>query len=175
MSAPGCSCFVGYREHENTSNVAILETHALIFRIMAMRCIRQSLRGTRTGVYSPKLPESKCTRRNVCSQSNQNTFKSTPIFSYSTRNFYVNSVLCGSAARAETTSTIQGLSKLQAQELVLRLTPEERNILISSLQEYQSKLVKDEYEGIYYVELLINSFKYLHKRSKTLHLQTRKL
>lgn len=53
----------------------------------------------------------------------------------------------GSAARAETTSTTQGLSKLQAEELVLRLTGEERNILINALQEYQSKLVKDEYEG----------------------------
>ncbi|KAJ3616434.1 hypothetical protein MTP99_003105 [Tenebrio molitor] len=36
-----------------------------------------------------------------------------------------------------------------AQELVLRLNGEERNILISALQEYQSKLVKDEYEGHY--------------------------
>jgi hypothetical protein len=36
---------------------------------------------------------------------------------------------------------------LQAQELVLRLNGEERNILISALQEYQSKLVKDEYEA----------------------------
>lgn len=56
-------------------------------------------------------------------------------------------VLKGSAARAETTSTTQGLSKLQAQELVLRLNEEERTILISALQEYQSKLIKDEYEG----------------------------
>lgn len=62
-------------------------------------------------------------------------------------NFSVSSCLSGSAGRAETTSTTQGLSKLQAQELVLRLNGEERNILISALQEYQSKLVKDEYEG----------------------------
>lgn len=58
-----------------------------------------------------------------------------------------SSIANGSAARAETTSTTQGLSKLQAEELVLRLTGEERNILINALQEYQSKLVKDEYEG----------------------------
>ncbi|KAF5307953.1 hypothetical protein FQR65_LT06520 [Abscondita terminalis] len=53
----------------------------------------------------------------------------------------------GSAARAETTSTTQGLSKLQAQELILRLNSEERTLLYSALQEYQSKLVKDEYQG----------------------------
>lgn len=63
------------------------------------------------------------------------------------RNFITDCVLHGSAARAETTSTTQGLSKLQAQELVLRLNGEERSILISALQEYQSKLVKDEFEG----------------------------
>ncbi|KAJ3657474.1 hypothetical protein Zmor_009274 [Zophobas morio] len=62
-------------------------------------------------------------------------------------NFSTNDVLCGSGGHAETTSTTQGLSKLQAQELVLRLNGEERNILISALQEYESKLVKDEYEG----------------------------
>lgn len=61
--------------------------------------------------------------------------------------FSVSSVASGAAGRAETTSTTQGLSKLQAQELVLRLTGEERTILMSALQEYQSKLVKDEYEG----------------------------
>ncbi|XP_044271596.1 transmembrane protein 65 isoform X2 [Tribolium madens] len=62
-------------------------------------------------------------------------------------NFSTSCRLDGSAGRAETTSTTQGLSKLQAQELVLRLNGEERNILISALQEYQSKLVKDEYEA----------------------------
>lgn len=56
-------------------------------------------------------------------------------------------VCCGSGGRAETTSTTQGLSKLQAQELVLRLNQEERLMLLSALQEYQSKLVKEEYEG----------------------------
>ncbi|KAK4876374.1 hypothetical protein RN001_012796 [Aquatica leii] len=61
--------------------------------------------------------------------------------------FSVNSFLKGSAGRAETTSTTQGLSKLQAQELILRLNSEERTLLYTALQEYQSKLVKDEYQG----------------------------
>lgn len=63
------------------------------------------------------------------------------------RNFSIDAIREGSAARAETTSTTQGLSKLQAQELVLRLTDEERSVLISALQEYHSKVVKEEYEG----------------------------
>lgn len=62
-------------------------------------------------------------------------------------NFSVNYLLRGTAGHGETISTTQGLSKLQAQELVLRLTVEERTLLSSALQEYQSKLVKDEYEG----------------------------
>lgn len=61
--------------------------------------------------------------------------------------FSVNSVVLGSAGHAETTSTTQGLSKLQAQELILRLNGEERSVLMTALHEYQSKLVKDEYEG----------------------------
>lgn len=65
----------------------------------------------------------------------------------SCKKFSVCSVASGTAGHAETTSTTQGLSKLQAQELVLRLTGDERTILMSALQEYQSKLVKDEYEG----------------------------
>lgn len=63
------------------------------------------------------------------------------------RQFHVNAVLTGTAAHAETTSMTQGLSKLQAQELVLRLNDEERNNLSSALHEYRSKLIKDEYEG----------------------------
>lgn len=74
-----------------------------------------------------------CAKRNYCSDYRR--FIST------------SCILSGSAARAETTSTTQGLSKLQAEELVLRLTSEERTILINALHEYQSKLVKDEYEG----------------------------
>ncbi|XP_023029092.1 transmembrane protein 65 isoform X2 [Leptinotarsa decemlineata] len=59
----------------------------------------------------------------------------------------LSSVISGSAGHAETTSTTQGLSKLQAQELILRLNGEERNILMSALHEYQSKVIKDEYEA----------------------------
>ncbi|KRT82625.1 hypothetical protein AMK59_4816 [Oryctes borbonicus] len=66
---------------------------------------------------------------------------------HTNRKFSVDTIREGSAARAETTSTTQGLSKLQAQELILRLTHEERNVLISALQEYHSKVVKEEYEG----------------------------
>lgn len=65
----------------------------------------------------------------------------------SCKKFSVSSVASGTAGHAETTSTTQGLSKLQAQELVLRLTGDERTILMTALQEYQSKLIKDEYEG----------------------------
>ncbi|KAF5278450.1 hypothetical protein FQA39_LY05939 [Lamprigera yunnana] len=61
--------------------------------------------------------------------------------------FSLSSYLKGSAARAETTTTTQGLNKLQAQELILRLNSEERTLLYTALQEYQSKLVKDEYQG----------------------------
>ncbi|KAG5867727.1 hypothetical protein JTB14_038432 [Gonioctena quinquepunctata] len=61
--------------------------------------------------------------------------------------FSSSSVVSGTAGHAETTSTTQGLSKLQAQELILRLNGEERNILMSALHEYHSKSVKDEYEG----------------------------
>lgn len=65
----------------------------------------------------------------------------------SKRNFQYSAVLSGTAGHAETTTTTQGLSKLQAQELVLRLNDEERSILTSALHEYRSKLVKDEFEG----------------------------
>lgn len=78
--------------------------------------------------------------KNICSAKRSD-------FSDSHRFIGTSCILSGSAARAETTSTTQGLSKLQAEELVLRLTGEERNILINALHEYQSKLVKDEYEG----------------------------
>ncbi|XP_072378574.1 uncharacterized protein [Diabrotica undecimpunctata] len=61
--------------------------------------------------------------------------------------FSLSSVVTGTAGHAETTSTTQGLNKLQAQELILRLNGEERNVLMTALHEYQSKLVKDEYEG----------------------------
>ncbi|XP_066154061.1 uncharacterized protein [Euwallacea fornicatus] len=65
----------------------------------------------------------------------------------SKRNLRITSLVPGTAGHAETTSMTQGLSKLQAQELVLRLNDEERDFLTSALHEYKSKLVKDEYEG----------------------------
>lgn len=48
---------------------------------------------------------------------------------------------------AEATETPAILSKHQAQELAIRLTPEERDVLISALQESQSQKAKAEYEG----------------------------
>ncbi|XP_030761746.1 uncharacterized protein LOC115886640 isoform X1 [Sitophilus oryzae] len=63
------------------------------------------------------------------------------------RQLHIYSLLYGTAGHIETTSMTQGLTKLQAQELVLRLNDEERTILTSALHEYRSKLVKDEYEG----------------------------
>lgn len=74
--------------------------------------------------------------RRGCVNTNVNTCK-----------FSVSCTVNGTAGHAETTSTTQGLSKLQAQELILRLNGEERNILKTALNEYQSKLVKEEYEG----------------------------
>lgn len=56
-----------------------------------------------------------------------------------------SSRLSGTAARPEITG---GLSKQQAQELTLRLNQEERALLLSALQEFQSNLVKDEYLGM---------------------------
>lgn len=67
---------------------------------------------------------------------------------HTNRKFSIDAIREGSAARAETTSTTQGLSKLQAQELILRLTNEERNVLISALHEYHSKVVAEGYQGI---------------------------
>lgn len=40
------------------------------------------------------------------------------------------------------------LTKRQAQDLILRLTGEERNALLCALQEFQSEKLKAEYEGI---------------------------
>ncbi|XP_050304595.1 uncharacterized protein LOC126742101 isoform X1 [Anthonomus grandis grandis] len=65
----------------------------------------------------------------------------------SKRQFSVSDFFNGTAGHAETTSMTQGLSKLQAQELILRLNDEERTNLSTALHEYHSKLVKDELEG----------------------------
>lgn len=67
------------------------------------------------------------------------------------RSITINSRLCGvlgPVKAAEGTFNTGGLlSKQQAQELALKLTSEERNLLLTALQEYQSKIVKDEYLG----------------------------
>ncbi|XP_050304596.1 transmembrane protein 65 isoform X2 [Anthonomus grandis grandis] len=65
----------------------------------------------------------------------------------SKRQFSVSDFFNGTAGHAETTSMTQGLSKLQAQELILRLNDEERTNLSTALHEYHSKLVKDELEA----------------------------
>ncbi|XP_012263102.2 uncharacterized protein LOC105690120 isoform X2 [Athalia rosae] len=51
------------------------------------------------------------------------------------------------AAPVESYGTPATLSKQQARDLAVRLTPEERDVLISALQETQSQKVKAEYEG----------------------------
>ena len=55
----------------------------------------------------------------------------------------------GSATTASISSgTLPGaLSKQQAKELAVRLTPDERDVLISALQECQSLKIKAELEG----------------------------
>ncbi|XP_046746249.1 transmembrane protein 65 isoform X1 [Diprion similis] len=51
------------------------------------------------------------------------------------------------AAAPRNVETPPILSKQQARDLAVRLTPEERDVLISALQETQSQKVKAEYEG----------------------------
>lgn len=54
----------------------------------------------------------------------------------------------GAATIASSTTALPGaLSKQQAKELAVRLTSNERNVLISALQECQSQKTKAEYEG----------------------------
>ena len=61
---------------------------------------------------------------------------------------FFNQKRFGSTSAAATTGTIPGvLSELQAKELAVRLTSEERKVLIDALQECQSNKLKAEYEG----------------------------
>ncbi|XP_023247409.1 uncharacterized protein LOC106645689 isoform X2 [Copidosoma floridanum] len=54
----------------------------------------------------------------------------------------------GSASAAVTSGAIPGvLTKKQAKELAVRLTPDERQVLIAALQECQFQKIKAEYEG----------------------------
>jgi hypothetical protein len=53
-----------------------------------------------------------------------------------------------SALEEEKTHSLTGpLTKLQAQDLIMRLTGEERTALLAALQEFQSEKRKAEYEG----------------------------
>lgn len=78
----------------------------------------------------------------------QSTLNNKYLPNVSSHSFLCTSAVSGGiASRAETTSAATGLTKLQAQELVLRLTIEERVMLVNALNEYESKLIKDGYEG----------------------------
>ncbi|KAK0092334.1 hypothetical protein PV326_001655 [Microctonus aethiopoides] len=84
----------------------------------------------------------KCGRLN----NNRNMIKR--LFVTADSNFidHRNKILYGSAAIAS--STLPGvLSKQQAKDLAVRLTSDERDVLISALQECQSQQTKAEYEG----------------------------
>jgi hypothetical protein len=53
-----------------------------------------------------------------------------------------------SALEEEKTHSLTGpLTKLQAHDLIMRLTGEERTALLTALQEFQSEKRKAEYEG----------------------------
>ena len=52
----------------------------------------------------------------------------------------------------KTLSVTGPLTKLQAHDLIMRLTREERTALLTALQEFQAEKKQTEYEGkIYYV------------------------
>lgn len=109
-------------------------------KLMRTRCLVNLLNKTPVaGFVEQKTRLTNFTKfTNTCADVNINNISC---------QFSVSTAVRGTAGHAETTSTTQGLSKLQAQELILRLNSEERSILMSALQEYQSKLIKDEYEG----------------------------
>jgi hypothetical protein len=61
------------------------------------------------------------------------------------KNVYSSST---SALEDEKTHSLTGpLTKLQAHDLIMRLTGEERTALLTALQEFQSEKRKAEYEG----------------------------
>lgn len=62
--------------------------------------------------------------------------------------FMHNRWMGSASAVISTTGTIPGvLSKKQAKELAVRLTSDERQVLIDALQECQSHKIKAEFEG----------------------------
>lgn len=66
-----------------------------------------------------------------------------------TTSIYINQERNGSASTAISTGAVLPgvLTKKQAKELAVRLTSDERQVLISALQECQSQKLKAEYEG----------------------------
>ncbi|PSN53285.1 hypothetical protein C0J52_04668 [Blattella germanica] len=67
-----------------------------------------------------------------------------------------------SAVEEEKSHSLTGpLTKLQAHDLIMRLTGEERTALLTALQEFQSEKRKAEYEGIREDPMLIK-FPYIH-------------
>ncbi|XP_060521886.1 uncharacterized protein LOC132699270 [Cylas formicarius] len=61
------------------------------------------------------------------------------------RNLSLSTIKYGEESNVENPPEI--LTKPQAHALILRLNDEERSNLMTALHEYQSKLIKDEYEG----------------------------
>lgn len=108
-------------------------------KIVRTRCL--------SNLFGRSVPKFYVQKTELTGFGKFSNFNNTQPNDVSSCKFSVSAALSGTAGHAETTSTTQGLSKLQAQELILRLNGEERNILMTALREYQSKLIKDEYEG----------------------------
>ena len=105
----------------------------------------------------------RTTLRNSCGSSLSCFIMKHTRFSDSTMNFlrsssncfqndlsvmFINQKRFGSASAAISSGAVPGvLSKKQAKELAMKLTSDERQVLISALQECQSLKLKAEYEG----------------------------
>lgn len=76
-----------------------------------------------------------------------NIKKRTTILSVKKSNTESKNVINTSSGLQEPSSISGSLTTQQAQELALRLTSDERQCLVKALQEFESKLIKDEYEG----------------------------
>lgn len=76
-----------------------------------------------------------------------NIKKRTTILSVKKPNTESKNVINTSSGLQEPSSISGSLTTQQAQELALRLTSDERQCLVKALQEFESKLIKDEYEG----------------------------
>lgn len=71
----------------------------------------------------------------------------TSILSVKKANTLKKNVINTSSGLQDPSSISGSLTTQQAQELALRLTSDERQCLVKALQEFESKLIKDEYEG----------------------------